>query len=50
MEFFQIEVGEKKLPKFLEENKDNAASAEFLIPDVLFEAIEDDVLLHIFLF
>ena len=34
---------EKKLPKFLEENKDNAASAEFLIPDVLFEAIEDDV-------
>ena len=34
---------EKKLPKFLEENKDNAASAEFLIPDVLFEAIEDEV-------
>ena len=31
---------EKKLPKFLEQNKDNAASAEFLIPDVLFEAIE----------
>ena len=34
---------EKKLPEFLEKNKDKADSAEFLIPDVLFEAIEEGV-------
>lgn len=34
---------EKKLPEFLEKNKNKADSAEFLIPDVLFEAIEEGV-------
>lgn len=33
---------EKKFPVFLENNKDNVESSEFLIPDVLFETIEDD--------
>ena len=34
---------EKKLPEFLEKSKGNEDSAEFLIPDVLFEAIEEGV-------
>lgn len=33
---------EKKFPIFLENNKDNIDTCEFLIPDVLFETIEDD--------
>ncbi len=34
---------EKKFPLFLEKNKNNSESSEFLIPDVLFESIEDGV-------
>ena len=32
---------EDKFPKFLEENKDNLEKCEFLIPDVLLDAINE---------
>ena len=34
---------EKKLPEFLEKNSNKIDSAEFLIPDVLFESIEEGI-------
>ena len=37
-----FEYIEKKFPVFLENNKDKAEICEFLIPDVLFESIEDN--------
>lgn len=33
---------EEKFPQFLEKNKDNMEKCEFLIPDLLFEAIKED--------
>ena len=37
-----FEYIEKRFPIFLDENKDNIEKAEFLIPDVLFDAIKED--------
>ena len=37
-----FEYIENKFPKFLENNKDNFEKSEFLIPDVLFDSIEEN--------
>ena len=34
-------IKEKKVKEFLEKNQDNLEKCEYLIPDVLFEAIDD---------
>ena len=38
---------EKGFPKFFEDNKDNMLKCEYLIPDVVFEEIEDGVNVHV---
>ena len=38
---------EKDFPKFFDKNKDNLLKAEFLIPDVVFDEINDGVKVHV---